>query len=104
MKNARTSVLQERLAKAVAYLELLDVERISHGEPNLGKSIEERIVWRELLDLELQEFEEEIERLAEAAHSLLVDVAPQAGGETTQQPQELAAPSSWWSRLCRPLR
>jgi hypothetical protein len=105
MKNARISVLQERLAKAVAYLELLDVERISHGEPNLGKSIEERIIWRELLDLELQEFEEEIERLAEAAHSLVADVgtATQAGSETQQQPQDLAAPSSWW-RLGRLFR
>ena len=60
MKNGRGSLLQERLAKAVAYLERLDVERFSHGDPNLGRSIEERIIWRELLDLELQEFDEQI--------------------------------------------
>ncbi len=104
MKNAQAFRLPERLAKAVAYLERLDVERISHGDPHLGKPIEERIIWRELLDLELQEFDEEIERRSEAAHSLVADVgtATQAGGETQQQP-ELAAPS-WWSRVCRPLR
>jgi hypothetical protein len=72
MKNARNPVLYERLAKAVAYLERLDVERFAHGDPNLGKSIEERIIWRELLDLELQDFDEQIEHLSEAAQNLRI--------------------------------
>jgi hypothetical protein len=53
MKNARRSLLHERLAKAAAYLEPLDEERSSCGNPTL-KEIETRIIWRELLDLELQ--------------------------------------------------
>ena len=75
MKNVRGSQLKERLAKGVASLERLDVDRISHGDPNLGRPIEKRIIWRELLDLELQEFDEQIERLSEVADTL----APHAG-------------------------
>ena len=98
MKNGRGSLLQERLAQAVAYLERLDVERSSHGNPNLGRSIEERIIWRELLDLELQEFDEQIERLSEGAHHLVSDARTPAQdrGEIPQQPQGHGAPSPWW--------
>ncbi len=71
MKNARTSVLQERLAKAAAYLEHLDEERAACGDPSRGKAIEKRIIWRELLDLELQEFDEETEWLFDVTESLL---------------------------------
>ena len=78
MKNARTSLLHERLVKAVACLEGLDWERSSCGDPTLGKAIEKRIVWRELLDLELQEFDEQIERLSEVAHRLF----PATGGRS----------------------
>ena len=55
MKNVQTSVLYERLAKATAYLERLDEERSSCGDPTAGKAIEARIIWRELLDLELSQ-------------------------------------------------
>jgi hypothetical protein len=105
MRNARTSLLHERLAKAVAYLERLDVERFAHGKPSLGKSIEERIIWRELLDLELQEFDEQTERLSEVAHSLVPDVGTvtHARGEIEQQPQRPIPPSPWW-RLGRLFR
>jgi hypothetical protein len=97
MKNARTSVLHERLAKAAAYLERLDVERFAHGNPNLGKTIEERIIWRELLDLELQEFDEQMERLSEVAHSLIPNVGKVTHGcAETQHPQRPATPSPWW--------
>ncbi len=97
MKSVRWSLLQERLAKAAAYLERLDVERISHGDPNLGKSIEERIIWRELLDLELQAFDEEIERLSEVTHSLVSDAgAVTLGRDETQQPERQVTPSPWW--------
>ena len=104
MKSARGSQLQERLAKAMAYLERLDAERISHGDPNLGRSIEERIIWRELLDLELQAFDEEIERLSEVAHSVVPNVGTVAHGrDETQQPQRPPTPSPWW-RLDRLFR
>jgi hypothetical protein len=64
-------MIHERLVKGREYLERLDQERTSRGEPLLGKSIEERIIWRELLDLELQEFDEQIERICHAADHLL---------------------------------
>ena len=73
MNNARTSLLHERLVKAAACLEGLDWERSSCGDPILGKVIERRIVWRELLDLELQDVDEQIERLSEVAHNLIPD-------------------------------
>ena len=97
MNNARTSVLHERLAKAGAYLEGLEEERAGRADPTLGKAIEKRIIWRELLDLELQEFDEEIERLSEVAHSLVPDAGTgrQAGGETQERPQGNTPPSAW---------
>ena len=120
MKNAQTSVLYERLAKATAYLERLDQERLSGGDPNLCKAIEERIIWRELLDLELQEFDEEIERRSEVAQGPVPDsetVARADGGrssrpsvsspvfrcEIQQHPHRDKVPSPWW-RLGRFLR
>ena len=98
MKSTRMFVIHDRLAKAAACLERLDEERVVLGDPNLGKSIEERIIWRELLDLELQEFDEQIERLSEVGHSLVPDVGTvtHARGEIPQQPQREVAPSQWW--------
>jgi hypothetical protein len=90
-------LLHERLAKAVAHLERLDEERSSCGNPNLGKAIQERIVWRELLDLELQDFDEQIEQLLEAVHSPVPDGGTVAhrGGEMAQ-PSKEDTPSRWW--------
>jgi hypothetical protein len=114
MKNARTSLPYERLAKAAAYLERLDQERLSCGDPNLCKAIEERIIWRELLDLELQETDEEIERRSEVGHSFVLDggTVAEAGevrrpssssgsnlvswGEIQQPPQADVPRSPWW--------
>ena len=98
MKNARRSLLHERLAKAAACLECFDEERAACGHPNLGKSMEERIIWRELLDLELQEFDEQIERLSEVAHPPVPDVGrvTYACSEIPQQqPRREVAPSPW---------
>ena len=97
MNNVRTSVVYERLAKAAAYLEGLDEERAAGGDPNLGKAIEKRIIWRELLDLELQEFDQEIERLSEVVHSLVLDAGTrrQAGVETQQRPHADSPPLPW---------
>ena len=103
MKNARRSLLHERLAKAVACLECLDEERAACGHPYLGKSMEERIIWRELLELELQEFDEKIERLSAVAHRPVTDVGRVAyacGEIPQQQPRRKVAPSPWW-RLAR---
>jgi hypothetical protein len=62
---------EERLALAAAFLERLDEERFSCGDPTQGKAVEERIVSRELLDLELQEFDAEVERLLAVTENLL---------------------------------
>lgn len=77
--NAQT-VIQKRLASAVACLDRLVCERLDRGDPQFGKEVEERIVWRELLDLEFQEFDEEIERLSALAHTLVSDSAQTTAG------------------------
>ena len=114
MKNVQTSVLYERLSKAAAYLERLHEERSFCGDPALGKAIETRIIWRELLDLELQEFDEEVERLSECvAHGLVPEggtvehaeggqpsspsgSSPVFRGEIQQHLQRDKLPSPWW--------
>ena len=99
MKSARMFVIHDRLAKAAACLERLDEERVVLGDPTLGKSVEERIIWRELLDLELQEFDEQIERLSEVGHSLIPDVGTvthPCGEIQKQLPQRENAPTPWW--------
>ena len=73
MRDARTFSLQERLAEAAARLERLHQERASAGDQILGMATEKRIIWRELLDLELQDFDEQNERLSSAAQNLLAD-------------------------------
>ena len=41
------------------------LERVHRGDPSFNKTIEERIIWGELLELELQEVDEQIERISE---------------------------------------
>jgi hypothetical protein len=73
VRDARTFSLHERLAEAAACLERLHHERACAGDPILGNAIEKRIIWRELLDLELQDFDEQNERLSAVAQNLLAD-------------------------------
>ena len=56
---------QHRLAEAFACLE--KIERKSAYGQVFGKFLEQRIIWRELLELELQEIDEQIERISAAA-------------------------------------
>ena len=63
--------LRDRLAEAAKLLEHLDQERTSRGDPGLGRMIEERIISRELRDLEFQDFDEEVERLTAVARGFL---------------------------------
>lgn len=70
MPNIRVPMIHERLAEARDRLEHLDRERSWSGNPLLGKAVEQRIVWRELLDLELQDFDEQIERICGAARNI----------------------------------
>lgn len=67
MREQRKLPHEERLALAVAFLQRLSVEPLSCADPSFCKALEERIVHRELLDFELQAFDEETERLSEVA-------------------------------------
>jgi len=44
-------------------LERLDSERKRRGDPGFGKTTEHRIVWAELLELELEQIDEEMNRM-----------------------------------------
>lgn len=48
----------QRLSEAFAALQRLQIERDARADPRYGKDEEERIVWRELLELEMQELHE----------------------------------------------
>ena len=48
---------RKRLGKAEARLRNIQLVRNHRNDPEFGKELEERIIWRELLELELQEFE-----------------------------------------------
>lgn len=56
------SPVVRRLAGEFALLNEIEFERASRCDPFYGQGTEERIIWRELLDLELQEMDEEISR------------------------------------------
>ena len=70
MQNVGTSAIRERLREARVRLKRLDRERAWSGKPLLDKSVENRIVWRELLDLELQDIDEQVERICGAGQIL----------------------------------
>jgi hypothetical protein len=75
MKNIPNSKVHDRLIAARASLEKLDRQRALSGDPHFGKAAEQSIVWRELFDLELQDFDEQIERICAAARNLSDDLA-----------------------------
>ena len=98
MKKTARSRLDERLAKTAACLETLDQHRRSHADPNFGRSFEKGLIWDELLDLELQEFEEEMRCQSEAAHSFVSDARTtvKASGEMSQHRGSEGAHPAWW--------
>jgi hypothetical protein len=59
--------IRERLAERTARLNDLDAERERCGDPGFGKTIEHRVIWGELLELELQEIDEQVSRIRGAA-------------------------------------
>jgi len=75
MKSSGGATIRERLAEAKASLDYLDVERERRCDPDFGKQIEAQIVWRELLELELQDAEERITRMCDAAERALASIA-----------------------------
>lgn len=63
------SAVCQRLLEECMYLERLELHRSALEDSTFGRIIEERIIWRELLDLELQNVDEQIERICETAMS-----------------------------------
>jgi hypothetical protein len=66
-EKCSASTTCERLAEAKACLERLDAERACRGDPGFGQTTEDRIVWGELLDLELQDIDEQVSRIRQTA-------------------------------------
>ena len=58
---------RQRLAEGKACLEWLDGEQDRRGDPGFEKATVNRIVWRELLDLELQDVDDQLHRICDAA-------------------------------------
>ncbi len=62
----------QRLETEKEFLDVLDAQRAQCGRRGFGFATEDRIIWRELLDLELQDLDEQmlrLRRLAEAEGS-----------------------------------
>jgi hypothetical protein len=62
-----TLPVRERLSEACACLEQLEALRAAEADESLGKVLEDRIIWRELLELELQYIDEQIAMVLERA-------------------------------------
>jgi len=58
---------RQRLLDAFSLLERIELDRAYRRDPLFGSLVEERIIWRELIDLELQEADEQIERISASA-------------------------------------
>ena len=58
---------RQRLAQAFSSLENIELVRNRRSDRYFGRSAEERIIWRELLELELQYVDEQIERICGTA-------------------------------------
>ena len=63
----RMHTARERLAEAVARLERIDAERELRGDSRFGRTAESRIIWGELIELELQEIDEQVSRICSSA-------------------------------------
>jgi hypothetical protein len=64
---ARAIATRQRLTEEVACLERLEVERESRRNVQFGRATENQIVWSELIELELQEIDEQVSRICDAA-------------------------------------
>jgi len=67
VRKCKMEAIRERLAAAEAFLEDLDVERELRGDSGFGRSAEDRVVWAELLELELQDIDEQVSRICSTA-------------------------------------
>lgn len=60
------SRVRNRLADGCKTLDALERERRAEHDPTIGKAEERRIVQRELLELELQDLDDQMDRIREA--------------------------------------
>ena len=74
MVNSRATQIIKRLFEAKESLDYLEVERSRRMDPEFGRLIEQQIVWRELLELELQDAEERITSMCDAAERALAQL------------------------------
>ena len=58
-----------RLSEEMACLEQLALERKRRNDPEFGKATEDRMIWGELLELELEAIDEQINLTGRAAHN-----------------------------------
>jgi hypothetical protein len=65
--EARSTMIKQRLAEEKSLLDHLDCEREYRGDSSFRKTAEDRIVWGELLDLELQDFDWQLNRIRQTA-------------------------------------
>ncbi len=65
--NRALSVIRRRLAEENVVLAKLDAERERLHDSHFGTTAEQRIVWGELLELELQDIDEQVNRIRQAA-------------------------------------
>lgn len=61
--NADRDASRKRLEQGTAWLERLAEERLRLSDSEIGKAAEQRIVWEELLDLELQDIDEQLHHI-----------------------------------------
>ena len=66
-EKCSAKTIWQRLAEEKACLEHLDAERACRGDSGFGRTAEDKIVWGELLDLELQDIDEQVSRICQAA-------------------------------------
>jgi hypothetical protein len=59
-REGKRPVAAQRLSTAMAQLERIQAERQRLGDPGFGRVAEDRIVWSELLELELQDTDHQV--------------------------------------------
>jgi hypothetical protein len=80
------SEIQRRLTEGKAALERLQSQRQRRGNSAFGKAEEDRIVWGELLELELQDIDEQVSRICDGADGAPSKPNPRAGPDEGQSP------------------
>jgi hypothetical protein len=67
---------RERLARGFVLLERIQKKRSNRSDLSFATSSENQVIWRGLLELELQEIDEQIDRLAAGCERLAGERSP----------------------------